>query len=196
MTMNNNNTVVYVRVKGKRPEGFRDLPTFEWNVDKEKQLWEIVSKLENYQDRIDWSGLSDTLGVPDYFLKRRSYKLFAKHLGLLEQQIERKISTGDAGKSPERTKQFGIIPDDEECTENYDSPEETANAEMLEKTTMRTLQQLHTSKILSRSRLPSSSGREARNVSQSRSDSDSETSSSLSVSDSALEEALMDRLKL
>lgn len=199
--MDNQNTVVYVKLKGKRPEGFTNPPKFEWNLDKERQLWAIVSKLENYQDQINWRGLSQELEVPDYFLKKRSYKLFTKHLKLLEQQIERKIEVGDDGKSQNSTTQ----------TEhsrrlhdgNFSSPEneenhlqDDGNAENIEKTTMRTLQQLHTSKILSRPRLPYNNGREARGGSQDQSNSDSELSSSLSVSNSALEEALMDRLKL
>ncbi|CAR28600.1 hypothetical protein ZYGR_0S02340 [Zygosaccharomyces rouxii] len=197
--MNNQNTVVYVKLKGKRPEGFINPPKFEWNLDKERQLWAIVSKLENYQDQIDWQGLSHTLDVPDYFLKKRSYKLFAKRLKLLEQQIERKIKIDNDGKPQESTTQIGpslSFDDENTTTDDQRSLEENANANILEKTTMRTLQQLHTSKILSRPRLPSSNGRDTRNGSQNQSNSDSESSSSLSVSNSALEEALMDRLKL
>ncbi|AQZ10687.1 ATG29 (YPL166W) [Zygosaccharomyces parabailii] len=194
--MDNTNTIVYVKVKGKRPDGFTDLPKFEWNIDKERQLWAIVSKLENYQDQIDWEGLSDSLGAPDYFLKKRSYKLFTKHLGLLEQQIERKINTGDDSKPSEKANQLGPTPENDVIDEGYHLSEETADAEKLEKTTMKTLQHLHTSRILSRPRLPSGVAKETRNGSQTQANSDSESSSSLSVSSSALEEALMDRLKL
>ena len=200
--MNNQNTVVYVKLKGKRPEGFINPPKFEWNLDKERQLWAIVSKLENYQDQIDWQRLSQTLDVPDYFLKKRSYKLFAKRLKILEQQIERKIKIDDGGgaveaqEEPTQIEPSLSFDDGKITTDDQRLLEENDNVNILEKTTMRTLQQLHTSKILSRSRLASGNGRDTRNGSQNQSNSDSESSSSLSVSNSALEEALMDRLKL
>ncbi|GCF00525.1 autophagy- protein [Zygosaccharomyces mellis] len=197
--MNNQNTVIYVKLKGKRPDGFTNPSKFEWNLDKERQLWTIVSKLENYQDQINWQELSQTLDVPDYFLKKRSYKLFAKRLKILEQQIERKIKIDDDSVSQEKPTRVdpSLNPDSGNITaDDRRSSGTNDNTNILEKTTMRTLQQLHTSKILSRARLISNSGRDTQNSSQNQSNSDSESSSSLSVSNSALEEALMDRLKL
>lgn len=197
--MNNQNTIVYVKLKGKRPDGFINPPKFEWNLDKERQLWAIVSKLENDQNQIDWKRLSLILGVPDYFLKKRSYKLFAKRLRILEQQIERKIKIDDDSKHQEvhteieSGSSFGYV---NAKTDDQRSLEENDSGNSLEKTTMRALQQLHTSKILSRPRVVSGDGRDIRNGSQDQNNSDSESSSSLSVSNSALEEALMDRLKL
>lgn len=196
--MNNSNTVVYVKVKGNRPAGFVDPAPFEWNIEKEKHLWAIVSKLDNYQDQIDWNVLSKTLEAPDYFLKKRSYKLFAMHLKLLEQQIERKMMASDNENGSRQTsiQQFeptgGIHTLTESCMK-IQGPAQDDLTDVTKETTLKTLQQLHTSKILNRSRHLTSDDKEVRRNGNA---SDSETSSSLSVSTSALEEALMDRLQL
>lgn len=196
--MNNANTVVYVRVKGNRPAGFADPPPFEWNVDKEKHLWAIVSKLDNYQDQIDWLLLSKTLEAPDYFLKKRSYKLFAMHLKLLEQQIERKMMTsdGESGSRQTSVQQFDPSNGAHTLTESGLESQGATRNEMsnsADETTLKTLQQLHTSKILNRARTRGGDDKDGR---KNGSNSGSEASSSLSVSTSALEEALMDRLQL
>ena len=103
--MNNTNTIVYVKVRGKKPAGFIDPPNFVWDQNKEKKLWSIISKLDSQRNEIDWKLISETLNAPDYFLKKRSYKLFAKHLELLQKQIDRKeledgSSNGDLQKLP------------------------------------------------------------------------------------------------
>lgn len=204
--MDNKNTIVYVNVKGDRPIGFDDPPSFEWNVEKERQLWAIVSKLDNYQDQIDWKDLSRSLKAPDYFLKKRSYKLFAKHLKLLEQQIERKMKANNNDESAqvsihqfEPSKHYPLsnqssLSEQNLIEEQYVGIQDSDNAE---DTTLKTLQQLHTSKLLYRGKLPSGNGKTPRkNSTGQNNNSDSEVSSSLSVSNSALEEALMDRLQL
>lgn len=201
--MNNTNTVVYVKVKGNRPAGFVDPSPFEWNVEKEKQLWSMMSKLDNYQDQIDWKDLSKTLEAPDYFLKRRSYKLFAMHLKLLEQQIERKMMANNDNEGSRQTsiRQFEPIIETHTLTESAmkdQNSHEESSIDEGEEATFKALQQLHTSKILNQSKLPATEGKELRKTGSANNAnvSDSETSSSLSVSTSALEEALMDRLQL
>ncbi|CCD27318.1 Atg29p NDAI_0K01270 [Naumovozyma dairenensis CBS 421] len=206
--MNGQNTIVYVRVKGKRPVGFVDPPEFNWNQDKEKALWSIISKLDDRKSEINWQELSDTLDAPDYFLKKRSYKLFRKHLELLQKQIERKglknqesnetlkqlhsyVSTLDKtllmGKgtgSEISNKEDEKTPDSirgKEKVEDFGQNRDT------EEVTALALEQLQTSKIINYKN-------KKKSKSNTSPDSDSELSSSLDVSKSALEEALMDRL--
>lgn len=96
-TMNDQNSVVYVRVPGRRPSGFQDAAPFEWNTEKETQLWQFLSKLDNSIDQIDWVDLSEILNAPVYFIKKRSYKLFTKQVDSMKRQIEtkRKILSRD-----------------------------------------------------------------------------------------------------
>lgn len=198
--MNNANTLVYIKVKGNRPANFNDPLPFEWNLEKEKHLWAIVSKLDNYQDEIDWKVLSKTLEAPDYFLKKRSYKLFAMHLKRLEQQIERKMmaSEDDNGSRqtsvPQTETNLGIHTLTESGIMNQGAALDQMSDPARE-TTLKTLQQLHTSRILNRPQSLANNEKEGRR-NGTNNNSDSETSSSLSVSASALEEALMDRLQL
>ncbi|QLL30979.1 hypothetical protein HG536_0A07940 [Torulaspora globosa] len=199
--MDNHNTVVYVKVNGKRPPGFVDPQPFEWNSEKEKQLWAIISKLDDYQDQIDWKELAKNLDAPDYFLKKRSYKLFAMHLKLLEQQIERKMMAASENDGSRQTsvRQFDATAGMHTLTESSIRNQEGLKDKMADEprdTTLKTLQQLHTSKILSSSKNPVAEGRDAQKGVGNNNASDSETSSNLSVSKSALEEALMDRLQL
>ncbi|CCC69116.1 hypothetical protein NCAS_0C01260 [Naumovozyma castellii] len=191
--MNNTNTIVYVKVRGKKPAGFIDPPNFVWDQNKEKKLWSIISKLDSQRNEIDWKLISETLNAPDYFLKKRSYKLFAKHLELLQKQIDRKeledgSSNGDLQKLP------NYISSLEEDKKTIVSTNATDNNDQInnipenkEHDDENVLEQLQASKIMGFKR-PSSSAKDDNNGS------DSEISSNLSVSKSALEEALMDKL--
>lgn len=192
-----------MKVKGKRPNGFEDPAAYEWNRDKEKQLWSIVSKLDNYQDEINWNDLSTTLEAPENFLKRRSYKLSAKHLKLLEQQIERKMKRvhqnldnqelpiGQFESVLEYTRKGGNdISEGDYVRDQHHSRVEDEN------TASKAFQHLHTSKLLTRRKLPGEHDKNSKKIGNNGSDSDSDASSSLSISNSALEEALMDRLHL
>lgn len=85
--MNNRNTIIYVKVKGKRPPGFKDPEPFEWNEEKDRQLWKFISKLDSSIDQIDWSNLSTVMNAPTYFLRKRSHKLFDKHMSQMKRQL-------------------------------------------------------------------------------------------------------------
>ncbi|CCK72262.1 Atg29p KNAG_0J01810 [Huiozyma naganishii CBS 8797] len=101
--MDNRNTIVYVKMKGPRPPGFEDRPPFEWNSDKDAQLWAFISKLENSLEQINWEGLSTALNTPIYFLRRRSYKLFAIHMEFLQRQFHDK-RTSSVTEQPAKNK--------------------------------------------------------------------------------------------
>ncbi|SMN22116.1 similar to Saccharomyces cerevisiae YPL166W ATG29 Autophagy-specific protein that is required for recruitment of other ATG proteins to the pre-autophagosomal structure (PAS) [Maudiozyma saulgeensis] len=88
--MNNNNTIVYIKVDGPRPANFVDPTPFDWNEEKENQLWKFISKLDSEQDHINWKQLSETFETPVYFLKNRAYKMFSMRLEQLKQKIQNK----------------------------------------------------------------------------------------------------------
>lgn len=212
MIMNSRNTVIYIKVKGKRPQGFSDPPKFEWNSAKERQLWAMVSNLNYSQDQIDWQNLSKILETPEFFLKKRTYKLFAKHLELLQLQLEKKR---DLEKYSNVQVNEGMpdilhkyiptlqndnllnVPATPLATERQDSEEVETEV------TNEALQHLQTSKILNihkaksdnQKKFDDNSAKDGINKELECNSSDDDLSSSLSVSKSALEEALMDRLQ-
>lgn len=219
--MDNRNTIIYVRVKGKRPSNFVDPEPFEWNEDKDKQLWEFISKLDNSIDQINWTKLSTILNVPIFFLRERSYKLFENHMLLMKRQFDnKKLSSMDLMGNFEAFKDSSIIkkskmkiptvPDSsmelsiDKCLpentipENNDSDyddylksdEKMGQEKLSEKSTTEVLDQLHVSKVLGK-RLHSTKKKQLDELKEL---SDNDTSSSLSVSKSALEEALLERL--
>lgn len=162
--MNNENTKIYIRVSGKRPEGFIDPKPFEWGFKRDKILWTRISKMESLED-MDWKELCQDLGAPESFLKKRSYMLFQKHLKLLSEQM----SDSPRMRSPLDTR---------------NSVDETI------------LQNLQASKILNnRFDVPNNETLDT-TTNKNNEESGSDLSSSLSVSKSALEDALMDRLQL
>lgn len=210
--MNSSNTIVYVKIKGKRPDGFVDPPKFEWNSAKERQLWAMVSNLNYSRDQIDWQALSEVLEAPGFFLKKRTYKLFAKHLELLQIQLEKKRDLEKFSNVQVNDRMFEVLNNYIPTLQNENlltvptSPSETKGEtleEVDEEVTTEALQHLQTSKILNIHKAKSNSERKFdRNTpndgaekESERGTSDDDLSSSLSVSKSALEEALMDRLQ-
>lgn len=101
--MNNDNTVIYVKVAGPRPANFIDPAPFEWNNQKEKRLWDYISNIDSKNVTIDWDELSESLSAPSYFLKKRSQTLFASHLKLLRQQLNKKKKILQQDKSIQST---------------------------------------------------------------------------------------------
>ncbi|CAI4053019.1 Atg29p SKDI_16G1100 [Saccharomyces kudriavzevii IFO 1802] len=210
--MNSKNTVVYVKIKGKRPEGFADPPKFEWNGTKEGQLWAMVSNLNYAQDQIDWQNLSKILETPEFFLRKRTYKLFAKHLELLQIQLDKKRDLEKFSNVQVNEGMFDVLHNymptlnDGILTNVPTSPPGTkreTSEELDAEVTKEALQHLQTSKILNIHKSKSSNEKNVEsNLSKDdlekdsdRDSSDGNLSSSLSVSKSALEEALMDRLQ-
>ncbi|CDO93166.1 unnamed protein product [Kluyveromyces dobzhanskii CBS 2104] len=154
--MNNDNTKIYLRISGKRPENFVETKPFNWDSRRDKILWTKISKIDSLED-INWIELCGDLGAPESFLKKRSYTLFHNQLKVLSEQIDI-----DASKQ---------------------SPSEARN--MVDDTILQNLQA---------SRIMNHKLEKADNL-----DNTEESSgelSNLSVSKSALEDALMDRLHL
>lgn len=218
--MDSKNTIVYIRIKGKRPANFTDPDVFDWNLDKEKRLWNFLSKLHDPDEEIDWDMLSEGLDTPIYFLKRRCYELFTKHLELLKQQIDRKnrnISESDELESnhslqikreveflnqmPVRTP--GTIQEEtnEEVEEDRDESNGNKGSDSTN-ITKRAIDHLKSSKILNfnhefyENRKHQTDTHEYVNNKEDEDNSESELSSSLGVSKSTLEEALMDKLQI
>ncbi|CAL9730045.1 autophagy-related protein 29 [Monosporozyma unispora] len=233
--MDNRNTIIYVKVKGKRPPDFKDPKLFEWNEDKDKQLWKFISKLDNSIEQINWTNLSTILNAPKEFLKQRSYKLFNMHMSLMKKQLDIKklppnqvevslqqnltlqnqsnddvITLKEKTSSPQRKiltamnsfKESPInsvarsekrLTDIEKDIEDNGVERDTDQESLPTASITEALNQLHTSRVLGRA--PDMITRGTRNTRERlNEDYDSDLSSSLSVSKSALEEALLDRL--
>ncbi|CCH60642.1 hypothetical protein TBLA_0D01340 [Henningerozyma blattae CBS 6284] len=207
--MNNNNTIVYIRVKGKRPQGFVDPPAIIWDTQKEDQLWSIMSKLTSQKEKVDWSELSQQLDVPIDFLKQRSYKLYSNHLKILQEYMASKNDQQDT-LMMRLNSEVSSTQDDSEISKKFTQPYmdpktimtfndvgqlrkdnlETSNTKLVnnEKSddTIDALKRLQSSKILNYKK-PTSNNAEL---------GENDTISTVSVSNSALEEALLDRLHL
>ncbi|CAH01492.1 Atg29p [Kluyveromyces lactis] len=96
--MNNDNTKVYVRVAGKRPENFVETKPFIWDSRRDKILWTKISKIDSLED-MDWQELGADLGAPEPFLKKRSYTLFQNQLKVLSNQIDVTSNTRSSSES-------------------------------------------------------------------------------------------------
>lgn len=206
--MNNKNTVVYIRIKSKRPDNFQNTTKFEWNEDKEHQLWSFISSLDDSMDHVDWETLSTGLNTPIFFLKRRSFKLFKRHLLLLEKEVEdkkRMLQEKDRKSSISRMPQVSLHPisldnqrNNPEFTNNIirsfrseGSPDDdTTKSIQLE------CSKLHKTFIKEDNKdNQDDKGDAIGNEAQKDTNiSNSDISSSLSISKSALEDALMERL--
>lgn len=192
-SMNNNNTIVYVKVAGPRPDDFVEPPPFDWSQEKERQLWQFISKLDKQEDHINWEQLSETFDTPIYFLKKRCYKMFSMRLELLKQKIQhkKKILESDtrAIETEKETKP------EQDITYPFVEDKDKINNEH---TTNDISDRLHNIKLSNYKPPVPTKDAPATTSSANRSVSDNETdddiSSSLSVSKSALEEALMARL--
>lgn len=189
--MNNNNTVVYVKVSGPRPDNFVEPPPFVWSPEKERQLWQFISKLDNQDDHINWEQLSETFDTPIFFLKKRCYKMFSMRLELLKQKIQHKkkilqndnpVMNTQHELRPEHVHTYPFIENDTKINNEHVKNDISENVR---------------NSILSNYKdhgpredtiIPTS------RVSASDNETDGDISSSLSVSKSALEEALMARL--
>lgn len=208
--MNNRNTVVYIRVKGSRPPGFVDPPEFEWNKNKEKQLWSRISSYDTTRQQIDWHILSESLEAPIYFLKKRSYTLFANNLQKLSHFMDTDNSNlrlksndildyNDLSKSPihynsNRINSFELETSTKQNVTAADINPNTATEINEEQTAENTIKKLQTSKIMAQDAPLGFRNKNNKDDIQERSNED--ISSSLSISTSALEEALMDRLQI
>ncbi|SCU82581.1 LADA_0C06480g1_1 [Lachancea dasiensis] len=181
--MNAGNTIVYVKITGKARDGFIDPPKFHWDLEKDKKLWATISKFGDSKKSIDWTKLSREFQAPEYFLRKRSYRLFAKHLKLLEQEIETKTRglTVNSNVSRDGTYEPRERDDHDDSERSYINPRERGNT-----ATPEGLYNLRSSQILNQKVPGDTKGTES---------SLSELSN-LSVSKSALEEALLDRLQL
>ncbi|AAS50268.1 AAL098Wp [Eremothecium gossypii ATCC 10895] len=172
--MNSKNTIVYVKVPGRQREGFVDPPPFEWNQHQDRKLWAHISTIED-KDDIDWQLLSNQTNAPEFFIRKRVYQLFRVHLKSIEQEI---YSHTSADRAPNRSSQAGDEP--------------AASVGVLNGYGQN-INDIHD--LSSLQTPPTCRGKANKDEDGGNSSGISELSS-LSVSKSALEEALMDRLQL
>ncbi|CEP60151.1 Atg29p LALA0_S01e04170g [Lachancea lanzarotensis] len=177
--MDADNTVIYVKVAGRDREGFVEPPKFYWDLEKDQKLWLKISRFGNNKS-IDWSKLSREFETPEFFLRKRSYRLFSKHLRMLEHEIETKTRGLDVGQELEEDEDE----DEDELKENESGQESQAREE--EEGATEGAKNLRWSRILNQ-KIPGDAKAPDSSLSE---------LSNLSVSKSALEEAVLDRLQL
>ncbi|CCE62778.1 hypothetical protein TPHA_0D01370 [Tetrapisispora phaffii CBS 4417] len=231
--MNNQNTIVYVRLKGKTPPGgLKVSKPFEWNAKKDDQLWQIVSSKEAETQELDvnWEQLGQIFeDVPEKYLKQRTYSLISsklKKLDHLKQKVNKiidskgsKIIDLEAQRTNLQISQYisnknivdhqEEIPADEVSESKHGMKTNSANSSLngamymhymnedkLDKDDMygEVISKLQTSKILENNFPIKFKNKLKLEDSGSIFENENEISSSLSVSASALEEALLDRL--
>lgn len=175
--MNSENTIVYIKVAGPRPDSFQDPQKFSWDIEKDRKLWSQISRLADNRKAIDWHNLSKDLDAPELFLRKRSYRLFSQHLKILEEHMESRSAQFVASRE--------LHPDSDKSCELSTSTE-LKDDDIKHIIPSRTLQNLRSSKIMN----------QQISVPDRTADSSLSELSNLSVSKSALEEALMDRLQL
>ncbi|SCU79740.1 LAFA_0B05314g1_1 [Lachancea sp. 'fantastica'] len=182
--MDADNTIIYVKVSGRDREGFVEPPKFHWDLEKDQKLWLKISRFGNKKS-IDWVKLSREFETPEFFLRKRSYRLFAKHLRMLEHEIETKTRGLDVGQELEVEEDDDDGDDLRENTSSQDGESKAKEEE--ENGTPEGVKNLRWSRILNQ-KIPGDG--------KAQPDSSLSELSNLSVSKSALEEALLDRLQL
>jgi hypothetical protein len=89
---------VYIRVDAPRG-GITDPPQIEWNDDKERILWHVISQTAQRSD-INWPLLADRLQVTVPFLMQQATLLYETELSRIRGQMQR---IGTTTSRPERT---------------------------------------------------------------------------------------------
>nr|POE62517.1 autophagy-related protein 29 [Quercus suber] len=89
-----------VRLPFPRPQGFVDPPPVEWDANKDKTLWKLISKANNSQD-LDWEGMAERFGVDLAFLLMQAAWLYERHFeGMKMQMLRLGAGAGSGTASP------------------------------------------------------------------------------------------------
>lgn len=167
--MNDENTKIYVRVAGSRPKDFNTPKPFVWDGRRDRILWTKLSKIESLES-MNWKEVSSDLGAPEYFLKKRSYVLFHDQLKVLSEEIEKQSESQGVSRSNSESYKNDLSKEPKKQLIHDD-----------------VVNNLHSSRIMNH---------KIEVTEQGDNDISSSEFSNLSISKSALEEALIDRLHL
>ncbi|KAH4128115.1 hypothetical protein HBI81_055840 [Parastagonospora nodorum] len=80
---------------------FVDPPQAQWDADKDRQLWKVISKSSKTSD-LNWVELADKFQVPPTFLLQQAAWLYERHLDHVRNQMKKvsgsgiPVSTNDA----------------------------------------------------------------------------------------------------
>ncbi|KAF1947284.1 hypothetical protein EJ02DRAFT_486052 [Clathrospora elynae] len=80
---------------------FEDPPQAQWDAEKDRQLWKVISKSSKTSD-LNWVELADKFQVPPTFLLQQAAWLYERHLDHVRNQMK-KVSIGNANPSPSPT---------------------------------------------------------------------------------------------
>ncbi|KAF1830167.1 hypothetical protein BDW02DRAFT_573306 [Decorospora gaudefroyi] len=77
---------------------FEDPPQAQWDAEKDRQLWKVISKSSKTSD-LNWVELADKFQVPPTFLLQQAAWLYERHLDHVRNQMK-KVSISNANPSP------------------------------------------------------------------------------------------------
>ncbi|USP82540.1 hypothetical protein yc1106_09814 [Curvularia clavata] len=80
---------------------FEDPPQAQWDAEKDRQLWKVISKSSKTSD-LNWVELADKFQVPPTFLLQQAAWLYERHLDHVRNQMK-KVSITNANPSPSPT---------------------------------------------------------------------------------------------
>ncbi|KAH7381684.1 hypothetical protein BKA66DRAFT_122067 [Pyrenochaeta sp. MPI-SDFR-AT-0127] len=80
---------------------FEDPPQAQWDAEKDRQLWKVISKSSKTSD-LNWVELATKFQVPPTFLLQQAAWLYERHLDHVRNQMKR-VSISNATVSPTPT---------------------------------------------------------------------------------------------
>ncbi|KAF2856581.1 hypothetical protein T440DRAFT_437404 [Plenodomus tracheiphilus IPT5] len=80
---------------------FEDPPQAQWDAEKDRQLWEVISKSSKTSD-LNWGELAIKFQVPPTFLLQQAAWLYERHLDHVRNQMK-KVSISNMNPSPSPT---------------------------------------------------------------------------------------------
>lgn len=80
---------------------FEDPPQAQWDAEKDRQLWKVISKSSKTSD-LNWVELATKFQVPPTFLLQQAAWLYERHLDHVRNQMK-KVSISNMNPSPSST---------------------------------------------------------------------------------------------
>lgn len=104
--------VVYLRFPYPRG-GFEDPPIVNWDEEKERQLWALLKAPSN---KVEWAALAKRFNVPVVYILQQAAWLYEKELKTLRDRMTQ-IRTRATSESNQPSRQSSVPPMDYDITE-------------------------------------------------------------------------------
>ena len=90
---------VLVRLPFERGE-FVDPPPVEWNAEKDRELWDLLSRSSAKGQDLDWNALAEQFDVTLAFLSQQAAWLYERQLSQVRAQLRKVNKPASVGISP------------------------------------------------------------------------------------------------